>query len=132
VIRGGCFCGYIRYAADGTPFHETICHCTICRRTSGAPFVAWFSVPKDGFRLVAGAPGRFRSTAKVVRTFCPKCGTSLTFEHDDFPQELDVTTSSLDDPESLPPRDHTWTSSMLTWVKLADGLRLFRESRDRQ
>jgi hypothetical protein len=24
------------------PFNETNCHCSICRRTTGAPFVAWF------------------------------------------------------------------------------------------
>lgn len=130
MITGGCFCGYIRYVAQGTPFHETICHCSICRRTAGAPFVAWFSISRDGFRLVAGAPEHFRSTAKAIRSFCPKCGTSLTFEHDDFPEELDVTTCSLDDPESLPPRDHTWTSSMLSWVKLVDDVQRFPESRE--
>jgi len=27
------------------------------------------------------------------------------------------------------PKDHTWTSSRLPWVKLADGYRRIRESR---
>jgi len=31
----------------------------------------------------------------------------LTFEHEDFLDEIDVTTCSLDDPERVPPRDHT-------------------------
>ncbi len=43
MLRGGCFCGNIRYEAVGTPFNETNCHCSICRRTTGAPFVTWFS-----------------------------------------------------------------------------------------
>jgi hypothetical protein len=127
MLKGGCFCGGIRYEAGGTPFHKTICHCSIRRRTTGAPFVVWFSVPRSEFRLVLGAPTQFRSTPKGMRTFCPRCGTQLTFEHDDAPDEIDITTCSLDDPER--PDDHTRTSSKLGWVKLADGLPEHREAR---
>ena len=105
MAKGGCFCGWIRYETAATPFDETNCHCSICRRTSGAPFVAWFSVPRSQFRLVSGEPTRFESTAKATRSFCPRCGTQLTFEHEDFLDEIDVTTSNLDDPEWAPPRD---------------------------
>ena len=33
MLQGGCFCGRIRYEVTGTPFNETNCHCSICRRT---------------------------------------------------------------------------------------------------
>jgi len=122
MLNGGCFCGDIRYEAAGTPFHLTNCHCSICRRTTGAPFVTWFSVPRREFRFLHGAPTHFRSTPKGVRTFCPRCGTQLTFEHEGAPHEIDVTTCSLDDPGRLPPEDHTRTSSRLRWIKLADAL----------
>src|SRR5215475_9867735 len=105
MLRGGCFCGWIRYETGATPFDETNCHCSICRRTPGAPFVAWFSVPRSQFRFVCGEPTRFESTAKGTRSFCPRCGTQLTFEHEDFLDEIDVTTSNIDDPEWAPPRD---------------------------
>lgn len=122
MFKGGCFCGRIRYEAVGTPFDETNCHCSICRGTTGAPFVTWFTVPRFGFRFVSSKPARFRSTAKGVRAFCPHCGTHLTFEHADFPDEIDVTTCSLDDPHALPPRDHTYTRGKLDWIELADRL----------
>jgi hypothetical protein len=64
-----------------------------------------------------------------MRTFCPCCGTHLTFEHDNASDEIDVTTCSLDDPERLPPDDHTRTSSKLGWVKLADSLPEHHETR---
>jgi len=38
-------------------------------------------------------------------------------------------TCSLDDPELLPPQDHTRTSSKLGWVKLTDDLPKYREAR---
>jgi hypothetical protein len=129
MLTGGCYCGAVRYQADGTPFNETNCHCSICRRTAGAPFVAWFSVPRAAFRFVSGAPTRFQSTPKGRRSFCPRCGTQLTFESADAPSEIDVNTVSLDDANSVPPKDHTRTSSKLAWIKLADGLPEFREAR---
>jgi hypothetical protein len=129
MLKGGCFCRRVRYEAAGSAFDETNCHCSICRRTTGAPFVTWFSVSRSQFRLVCGEPARLRSTAKGTRSFCPQCGTQLTFEHADFPDEIDVTTCSLDAPEGLTPRDHTYTSSKLSWVKLADQLPEYQESR---
>jgi hypothetical protein len=129
-LEGGCFCGSIRYDAASTPFHETNCHCAICRRTSGAPYVTWFSVPRARFRLLKGQPARFRSSAKATRSFCPQCGTQLTFEHDDFANEIDITTCSLDDPALLPPREHIYTRSRLEWVELADRLPRYPASRE--
>ena len=128
-MKGGCYCGQLRYEAVGTPFHETICHCSICRRTAGAPLVAWFSVPRSQFRWLQGEPTRFRSTAKGTRSFCARGGTQLTFELDGLSEEIDVTTCSLDDPNALPPKDHTRTNSRLGWIQLADGLPQFMESR---
>jgi hypothetical protein len=128
MLTGGCFCGRLRYEADAAPFNQTSCHCSICRRTTGAPFVAWFSVPRERFRL-SGERTRFRSSGKATRSFCPECGTQITFEFD-AAGEIDVNTSSLDEPERVPPVDHIYTSTRLEWVKLADGLPQFRESRN--
>jgi hypothetical protein len=129
MLKGGCFCGQIRYEVAATPFHETNCHCSICRRTTGAPFVAWFSVARPQFRIVCGEPTRFNSSAKATRSFCSRCGTQLTFEHEDFPDEIDIATCSLDAPDELPPKDHTHVSSKVGWVKLADQLPEYPEGR---
>ncbi|HEV3008701.1 MAG TPA: GFA family protein [Burkholderiales bacterium] len=129
MLKGGCYCGAVRYEAAGTPFNETNCHCSICRRTTSAPFVAWFSVRRGDFRFVAGTPTQFNSTDKGRRAFCGRCGTQLTFESTDVPGEIDIAAVSLDDPNAVPPKDHTRTSSKLSWVKLADGLPEYRERR---
>lgn len=128
MLTGGCFCGAIRYEAGGTPFHETNCHCSNCRRTTGAPFVTWFSVRLADFHIVTGQPARFNTTEKGTRSFCPRCGTQLTFQHTDFGDEIDVTASSLDNPKLVPPKDNTYTSSRLGWI-VHDGLPEYRENR---
>lgn len=122
MLTGGCLCGAVRYEAGGTPFNSTICLCATCRRASGAPLVAWFSVPKKEFRLVRGAPARFSSSAQGMRSFCSQCGSALTFENSNFPDEIDVTTCTLDEPEKLLPADHTWTCQQLSWVSMDGGL----------
>ncbi len=129
MLSGGCFCGAVRYQASGQVSNATNCHCEICRRTTGAPCVAWLSVPVAGFRLVRGAPARFRSSDHATRTFCPICGTQLTFSDDLAPDELDITTCSLDDPAAVAPRDHTFTASQLPWLRLADALPRYTRNR---
>lgn len=129
MLKGGCYCGAVRYEAAGTPFNETSCHCTICRRTTGAPFLAWFSVRREDFHFTAGSPTRFNSTAKASRSFCGRCGTQLTFESGDTPDEIDVSTASLDEPDAVPPLNHIWTRSKLSWIRLADGLPEYPQSR---
>ncbi len=127
-LVGGCLCGAIRYEARGAPFHQTACHCSLCRRSSGAPLVAWFSLQPADFVITAGQPSHYRSSAKAVRSFCPACGTQLTFKHDGL-DEIDVTASSLDNPEAVPPRDHTYVSTRLNWLHLNDGLPQYAQAR---
>jgi hypothetical protein len=129
TLEGGCFCGRIRYEISGESFNRTNCHCSICRRTSGAPFVAWFTVKRPNFRWLRGEPATFQSSSKATRSFCRDCGTPLAFMHVNFVGEIDVTTCSLDAPADLPPVDHVRTSSKLPWIKLADGLPEHAEAR---
>jgi hypothetical protein len=129
MLTGGCYCRAIRYEVTGEPFHSTLCHCSDCRRVAGAPAVAWFSVAASGFRVTAGAPRRFRSSPRVEREFCGACGTALTFRHAGLAGEIDVTTCSLDAPELVPPKDHTWVGERLTWLQTEDGLPGFAGAR---
>ena len=129
MLTGGCFCRNVRYEADAQPFHETICHCSFCRRIAGAASVAWFSVPRAALRFTAGAPARFESSPGVTRRFCGRCGTCLTFESDQHPDEIDVTICSLDEPDRLPPKDHVQAASKVNWTQLCDGLPVHAEKR---
>ncbi|MDB5753223.1 MAG: aldehyde-activating protein [Ramlibacter sp.] len=129
-LKGGCFCDEVRYEAEGEAARLTNCHCTICRRVSGAPFVAWFTVSRARFRFVRGEPTCFRSSPTGTRGFCGRCGSQLTFASDDAPHEIDVTTCTLDEPEALPSQDHTYVRSKLDWVTLADGLPRHWRARD--
>ena len=128
-IEGGCLCGAVRYRASGAEWNPTLCHCSSCRRAAGAPVVAWVTFPPAEFAFTQGAPARHRSSPPVERTFCARCGTPLTYQHTSFPNELDVTIASLDDPAAFPPADHTWTSERIAWLELCDDLPRHARSR---
>jgi hypothetical protein len=119
MLTGGCFCGAVRYEASGEPFNATLCHCTDCRKVAGAPAVGWFSISPSGYRVVAGTPKRFNSSAHAERSFCSACGTGLTFLSHERPDAIDITICSLDDPDNVQPADHTHTGSRVAWW---DGL----------
>ena len=115
VLTGGCHCGAVRYAAAGRPFYRTLCHCTICRGTTGAPAVAWFTVRLREFQFIQGQPRSFRSSAQATRTFCGTCGTALSSRRDGR-DEVDITTASLDEPAAAAPEDQTYSRSRLPWM----------------
>ena len=121
MLSGGCFCEAVRYEATGDMSDASLCHCAICRRTTGAPVVAWFSVNPEDFRFTRGAPKTFASTSVGRRRFCGDCGAQLTFEDLRAPV-VDVTTASLDDPSAAPPRDHIWATSRIPWMSGLDAL----------
>lgn len=129
MLTGGCHCTAIRYEAANHPYNRTNCHCTICRGTTGAPCVAWFSVAITHFRFTQGTPTQYRSSQHATRTFCAVCGTQLTFSDDASPGEIDITTCSLDGATDLSPQDHTFAASQIPWLKLADGLPSYARSR---
>jgi hypothetical protein len=128
IIVGGCLCGSIRYEATGQPYNITHCHCLDCRRSSGAPFVTWASFRRSDFRFTTGKP-RELPWAGRLRSFCPDCGTPLTFLARPDADEVDVTVCSFDQPTAVTPADHVWIDDRLHWVRLADGLPTYRQKR---
>jgi hypothetical protein len=128
VIRGGCLCGAVRYEATGAAYNITHCHCLDCRRSSGAPFVTWASFTRGNFRFIKGQPRELRWAGRV-RSFCPDCGTALTFMSGPDTQDVDVTVCSLDEPQAVKPADHIWVEDRLPWIHLADGLPTHGRSR---
>jgi len=115
-IKGGCFCGEVRYRITGPVLISAQCHCEDCRRTIGATSVSWFTVNEMDFHWVNGEPSRFASSAPVIRTFCPACGTSLTYQHGDRVGEVDITTATLDKPEKIAPSKDIFCQEKISWV----------------
>jgi hypothetical protein len=119
-LEGGCLCGGVRYRLAEAPTQLNDCHCIDCRRSSGAPFVTWGSVPRARVSIHQGTLRKVPH-ANRIRSFASCCGTQLFFENALDAETVDVTIASLDDPTPFPPEMSIWTEDRLPWVSLDES-----------
>jgi hypothetical protein len=125
ILEGGCLCGAIRYSISGTPFAAEYCHCSMCRKSAGAPFVNWMDFRKDQITWTNGRPSEYHSSTNAKRGFCPDCGSTLSFRDTEHPEYFTLTIASLDAPNLVEPTYHIYTDDQLTWLKIDDGCERF-------
>ena len=116
-IEGGCFCGSVRYNFEKNSYLSSNCHCSMCRRISGAAFVSWMAIPKSCFQYTQGEPKKLISSSHGSRYFCQDCGTPVVCLLEEYPEHTYVTICSLDKPEDFDPKGDMYTEDMLPWVK---------------
>jgi hypothetical protein len=54
MITGSCLCGSVRYEIDGKIGPALNCHCSMCRKATGAAFRSRLAVPRKNFRWLRG------------------------------------------------------------------------------
>ena len=59
-LEGGCYCGEVRYKAEGKPMLKAQCHCRECQYISGGSPNMFVLMPPDGFSYTKGAPKKFK------------------------------------------------------------------------
>lgn len=122
TYEGGCLCGAVRYRAAAAPLLVEYCHCGMCRRGGGAPVVVWADFAAGDFTFVRGAPTQYESSPGILRGFCGRCGSTLTFQRGAAPPKISVTVGTMDDPQALAPRQHIFAEDALPWLHLDDDL----------
>jgi hypothetical protein len=121
MLTGGCQCGAVRYELLTAPEHASICHCRMCQRASGQPFMAFARVKHENLRWTRGRPFVFASSNIVERGFCNSCGTPLTYRRREA-GTISVTIGSLDDAEAARPMLQFGIEGKLSWTGDLDRL----------
>lgn len=112
----------MKFEVTGPAKYACFCHCESCRRAAGGVYVPWATFARDTFVVTSGNMAKHRSSPRATRGLCPKCGTSLTYEHADRIGEIDVTLTSFNEPSAFSPRSHIWVEDKLPWVNIDDEL----------
>lgn len=128
TLTGGCLCGAVRFAAAGEPLWIGHCHCTSCRRNTGAALATFVGVRRAQFRYLQGKPAVYESSPQVWRSFCPACGTPLVYEAARWAAEVHINIGTLDEPARFAPTMHVHVAEQLPWLKLADRLPRYARS----
>lgn len=100
-VEGGCYCGAVRYGAEGDSIFKGQCHCRECQYISGGSPNVVMGLPEAGFRYTKGSPKTFRRKDldnPVSREFCPECGTHLLSRAPALPGAVLLKVGTLDDP----------------------------------
>ena len=124
MLHGSCLCGGIRFEVASELVQPLNCHCSMCRKATGAAFRSRASVATDGFRWIAGEDllSHYESSPGNVRTFCGVCGSTLVTMFPDSPETLGLVLGSLDDDPGVTPRLHAYVGSKAPWFEICDDL----------
>ncbi len=99
VKKGRCLCGAAHFTARVMKSHADACHCNMCRRWAGGPFigveVADLTFEKDAQLIV------YRSSDWAERISCAACGGGLAWQMQDG-SFSNVPTAAFDPPLDLP------------------------------
>lgn len=80
-VEGSCLCKAVKYRITGEPMGFQYCHCSRCRKFTGAAHAANVFVATDSFTWLTGkdSVGTFRLEADppFATAFCKNCGSSL-------------------------------------------------------
>jgi len=127
MVRGNCLCEGIRFELAEAP-RIVLCHCSICRRASGAPFESAARVPASDIRLTAGENliGIYESSPGVRRAFCRVCGSRVPSRSANGELYF-VPAGLLDDDPGIKPAMHVFVGSKAPWWEITDDLPQYAE-----
>lgn len=129
-LTGSCLCGGVRFEITAPFLNANHCHCSRCRKHSGAFGLTQARVPRDGFRLVAGEDliRVYRPGDGMVKAFCSVCGSNLFGRTWPEGEEISVRLGALDGDPEIRPEFHTFVDSRAPWDVLPDdGLPRYSE-----
>lgn len=107
------------------PVTAAYCHCTDCRRWTGAPVAAFAAFDSAG---VTGLGDPVRFAAGVARWACTDCGSPLAATFDYLPDQTYVPVGILDQVDLITPELHSHADSRVSWLHIADDLPRFSAS----
>jgi hypothetical protein len=127
-LEGGCYCGELRYVAEGEPTLKAQCHCRECQYISGGAPNMFMLMPPEGFRYTKGTPKQFTRSDlddAVTREFCPECGTHVLTRRPGL-HAIVLKVGTLDDPGQFGgPKMAIYTIDRQDFHHIPDGMPSF-------
>jgi hypothetical protein len=126
-LTGTCLCGAIAYEVEDAFSYAMNCHCSNCRRATGAAFKPLAGIRRDRLRIIAGNDRVMifgEERAHDVR--CGTCG-SLLYSVVRDGAYVHVAMGTLRDHPSIQPSAHIFVGSKAPWHEITDDLPQFNE-----
>ena len=65
------------------PHRMLNCHCSMCRRQGGGPYITWVAFEDSEIEIESGAEliKTYKSSSFGYRKFCAKCGSTISLNY---------------------------------------------------
>ncbi len=128
-VEGGCYCGALRYKAEGDTLFKGQCHCRECQYASGGGPNYVMGLPEAGFSYIKGTPRGFSRSDldnPVTREFCADCGTHILTRAPGAVGAVMLKVGTLDDPSVYGgPEMAIFTIDKQSFHQLPEGIASF-------
>ncbi len=127
TLTGSCFCRAVRYSVPDEFLYALNCHCSNCRRTTGAAFKPFAGIERGKLAITDGATNlMIYGGDKAHDAHCKACG-SLLYSVVRDGAFVHITLGTLVDTPSIRPRAHIFVGSKAPWFTITDDLPQFDE-----
>lgn len=127
MLKGACYCRAIQYEVADEFEYALNCHCSNCRRTTGAAFKPFAGIERAKFRVATGAHRLLiYGEEDANNTHCGLCG-SLLFSVVRDGAFVHVPLGTLLDAPSIRPTAHIFVGSKAPWFDITDDLPQYEE-----
>jgi hypothetical protein len=127
ILRGKCLCGAVHYEVEDQFGYSLNCHCSNCRRATGAAFKPFAGIERGKFKISDGAQDLFTFGEESAHdAHCGKCG-SLLYSLVQEAAFVHVTLGTLIDSPSIRPSAHIFVGSKAPWFTITDDLPQYDE-----
>jgi len=122
ALTGSCLCGTVRYKVKDEFVYSLICHCSQCRRATGAASKPFAGIEREKLVITAGLEAVLRYGDETTHDMhCGRCG-SLLYSNIGTGPYLHVTLGTLLESPGIRPTAHIFVGSKAPWDTIADGL----------
>ncbi|HCJ73624.1 GFA family protein [Rhizobium sp. P007] len=122
MLRGECLCRAVSYRVEDSFLYALNCHCSNCRRATGAAFKPFAAIEVTKLEVIKGEEDLCEfGDADGQDIFCATCGSllySLVMEA----RYVHVTLGTLIDQPSVRPSAHIFVGSKAPWFDITDAL----------
>lgn len=123
-IKGQCHCKQVKFEITPPTEFCSHCHCESCRKTHGAAFVTWTSVPNKQLKITDGKGliKKYESSPNIKWMSCGHCFSPLFQTTHTSPDRTYIVVASLIDALDRDPDSHVSFEEHVSWVEIKDGL----------
>jgi hypothetical protein len=122
-LTGGCLCGGVRFELTEAPVWSHSCHCSRCRKSSGAAFASNLFFPQEALSFTQGedllTSFKVPEAERFTHVFCRRCGSTLPFLNE-ARHLVGVPMGTLDDDPGYSPLAHIFVGSKAPWFEITD------------